>query len=104
MKTGYLFDALVLDDKPLRTACDLTLPQRLERALYLSGHLKLVQKYVDGVALLAARKHSVRRICTIPHKSKKKRSKNKEISANYGISHIRAIACKGSGSAFFKLK
>ncbi len=52
-ETGYLFDALVLDDKPLRTACDLTLPQRLERALYLSGHLKLVQKYVDGVALLS---------------------------------------------------
>jgi guanine deaminase len=49
---GYMLDALVLDDKPLRTACDLTLPQRLERALYLSGDLKLVQKYVDGAALL----------------------------------------------------
>lgn len=49
---GYMLDALVLDDAALRTACDLTLPQRLERALYLSGELKLVQKYVDGVALL----------------------------------------------------
>jgi len=48
---GYMLDALVLDDRPLRTACDLTLPQRLERALYLSGSLKLVQKYVDGVPL-----------------------------------------------------
>ena len=49
---GYLFDALVLDDQDLRTACDLTLPQRLERAVYLSGELKLVQKFVDGHPVL----------------------------------------------------
>ena len=49
---GYTLDALVLDDKPLRTTRDLALPQRLERALYRSGDLKLVQKYVDGEPLL----------------------------------------------------
>ena len=49
---GYLFDALVLDDRPLRTTVDLTVSQRLERALYLSGELRLVQKYVDGLPIL----------------------------------------------------
>lgn len=48
---GYMLDALVLDDKTLRTTRDLTLPQRLERALYRSGDLRLVQKFVDGAAL-----------------------------------------------------
>ena len=48
---GYMLDALVLDDKALRTTRDLTLPQRLERALYRSGDLRLVQKFVDGVSL-----------------------------------------------------
>jgi len=49
---GYMLDVLVLDDRPLRTTVDLTVPQRLERALYLSGDLKLVQKYVDGQPIL----------------------------------------------------
>ena len=49
---GYMFDALVLDDTRLRTTVDLTVPQRLERALYLSGDLKLVQKFVDGKEIL----------------------------------------------------
>ncbi|MBN1776483.1 MAG: amidohydrolase family protein [Clostridiales bacterium] len=49
---GYMLDALVLDDRPLRTVVDLTVPQRLERALYLSGELRLVQKYVDGQPVL----------------------------------------------------
>ena len=49
---GYMLDALVLDDRPLRTTVDLTLPQRLERAVYLSGELKLVQKYVGGKPIL----------------------------------------------------
>ena len=49
---GYRFDALVLDDTKLRTTVDLTVPQRLERALYLSGDLKLVQKFVDGKEIL----------------------------------------------------
>ena len=49
---GYMLDALVLDDSALRTTLDLTVPQRLERALYLSGDLKLVQKYVDGKPIL----------------------------------------------------
>ncbi|MFH1512889.1 MAG: amidohydrolase family protein, partial [Bacillota bacterium] len=48
---GYLFDALVLDDRALRTTRELTLPQRLERALYLSGHIRLIQKYVDAEPL-----------------------------------------------------
>lgn len=49
---GYMLDALVLDDTRLRTTVDLTVPQRLERALYLSGDLKLVQKYVGGMEIL----------------------------------------------------
>ncbi len=49
---GYMLDALVLDDTKLRTTVDLTVPQRLERALYLSGDLRLVQKFVDGQAVL----------------------------------------------------
>jgi len=49
---GYELDALVLDDHALRTTCDLTLQQRLERALYRSGEIKLVQKYVAGKPLL----------------------------------------------------
>jgi guanine deaminase len=49
---GYMLDALVLDDTALRTTVDLTVPQRLERALYLSGDLRLVQKFVDGRAIL----------------------------------------------------
>jgi guanine deaminase len=49
---GYALDALVLDDRALRTTVDLTVPQRLERALYLSGDLKLVQKFVDGNPVL----------------------------------------------------
>ncbi|HPF88537.1 MAG TPA: amidohydrolase family protein [Candidatus Limiplasma sp.] len=48
---GYMLDALVLDDRALRTTCDLTLPQRLERALYRSAEIKLTQKYVDGTPL-----------------------------------------------------
>ena len=49
---GYMLDALVLDDTKLRTTVDLTVPQRLERALYLSGDLRLVQKFVDGQPVL----------------------------------------------------
>jgi guanine deaminase len=49
---GYMLDALVLDDRALRTTRDLTVPQRLERALYLSGDLKIVEKYVDGTPIL----------------------------------------------------
>ncbi len=48
---GYMMDALVLDDHALRTTCDLTLPQRLERALYRSGEIVLVEKYVGGIPL-----------------------------------------------------
>lgn len=51
-EAGYLFDALVLDDSLLRTTCDLTLAQRLERALYRSGEIRLVQKYVGGSPVL----------------------------------------------------
>lgn len=52
-EAGYMLDALVLDDSALRTTRDLTVPQRLERALYLSGDLKIIQKYVDALPVLA---------------------------------------------------
>ncbi len=49
---GYMLDALVLDDSALQTSRDLTAVQRLERALYLSGDLRIVQKYVDARPVL----------------------------------------------------
>ena len=46
---GYAFDAVVLEDAPLNPLHTLTLPQRLERAVYLEADGKyLREKYVDG--------------------------------------------------------
>lgn len=46
---GYAFDAVVLADAPLNPLHNLTLPQRLERAVYLEADEKyLCEKYVGG--------------------------------------------------------
>ncbi len=49
-KEGYEFDALVLDDSSLKTTLDLSILERLERAIYLSLDLKggVKHKYVRG--------------------------------------------------------
>ncbi len=49
-KEDYEFDALVLDDSSLKTTLDLSVLERLERAIYLSLDLKggIKHKYVRG--------------------------------------------------------
>lgn len=52
---GYAFDAVVLEDAPLNPLNTLTLPQRLERAVYLEADGKyLREKYVDGKCFFSA--------------------------------------------------
>ena len=52
-KEGYEFDALVLDDSILRTTLDLSIEERLERAVYLSLDLQdgIAHKFVKGKML-----------------------------------------------------
>lgn len=45
---GYSFDALVIDDEDLGVKDNLTLAQRLERIIYLSGKNNIKSKYVTG--------------------------------------------------------
>jgi len=45
---GYAMDAIVLDDSSLPHPQPLTVAERVERALYLSGECKVVGKYVAG--------------------------------------------------------
>lgn len=45
---GYEFDAVVLDDKRLRTPKKLTIRNRLERLTYLSDDREVASKYVAG--------------------------------------------------------
>jgi guanine deaminase len=51
-KPGYALDAIVLDDSGLPHLQPLTVRERLERALYLSGDCAILQKYVDGEPIL----------------------------------------------------
>ncbi|MDD3213938.1 MAG: amidohydrolase family protein [Eubacteriales bacterium] len=51
-EAGYEFDAVVLDDSGLPHPQELTVKERVERAMYLSGDCKLVQKYVAGEPIL----------------------------------------------------
>lgn len=52
---GYAFDAVVLEDAPLNPLNTLSLPQRLERAVYLEADGKyLREKYVDGACVFSA--------------------------------------------------
>lgn len=45
---GYELDAVVLDDRALKTPMDLTVRQRLERICYLSDDRQIAAKYVAG--------------------------------------------------------
>ena len=52
-KDNYEFDALVLDDSALKTTLDLSIEERLERAVYLSLDLQggIKHKFVKGKML-----------------------------------------------------
>ena len=49
---GYELDAIVLDDSALTHPQPLSVTERVERALYLSGECSIVQKYVAGRPIL----------------------------------------------------
>lgn len=48
---GYQADAVVLDERRLATPRDLSLPQRLERVIYLSEDRDVAHKFVAGTQL-----------------------------------------------------
>lgn len=48
---GYELDAVVLDDSRLRSPRELDIPERLERAIYLSEDRDVIKKYVHGKAV-----------------------------------------------------
>lgn len=48
---GYEFDAVVIDDEPIRHPQPLCLLNRFERAIYLSGDKHITHKYVGGVSV-----------------------------------------------------
>ena len=47
-KEGYEFDAVVMDDSTLKSPRTLTLPERLERLVYLSESCRTEAKFVAG--------------------------------------------------------
>lgn len=47
--SGYEFDAVVLDDGPLRPPFDASIPERLARVVHLSDDRHVAMKYVLGV-------------------------------------------------------
>lgn len=49
---GYEFDAVVLDDSRLKAPYQMTVLQRLERAVYLSEQCEVTAKYVAGEQIL----------------------------------------------------
>lgn len=48
---GNELDALVVDDRPFNGGQELTIPERLERVIYLSGDQHIEKKFVAGRAL-----------------------------------------------------
>jgi guanine deaminase len=48
---GYDFDALVIDDSELAASSPLSIPERLERVVYLSDDRHIQAKYVRGIAI-----------------------------------------------------
>ena len=45
---GYEFDAVVIDDSDLKYPRKLSVRQRIERGIYASEKLKIIDKYVAG--------------------------------------------------------
>lgn len=48
---GYEFDAVVLNDENLKSTCEFTIKNRLERMIYFSDDRNIVGKYVKGTKL-----------------------------------------------------
>lgn len=48
LEAEYEFDAIVIDDSALKTTLSLSLPDRLERMIYLSDDRHIISKYVAG--------------------------------------------------------
>jgi guanine deaminase len=53
-EAGYDFDALVIDDADLAAPFELSIRERLERVMYLSGDRHIQAKYVQGKELFKA--------------------------------------------------
>lgn len=51
-EAGYEFDAVVMDDSGIRQARPLSVRERLERLIYLSGEGKLQAKFIKGKRVL----------------------------------------------------
>lgn len=49
---GYEADAVILDDSAIKTGYEMTLSQRIERAVYLSEYCRVTAKYVAGQRVL----------------------------------------------------
>lgn len=54
-EAGYEFDALVIDDSGKKSPGALTVPQRLERLMYLTEEKDIAAKYVGGKKIFADR-------------------------------------------------
>ena len=50
---GYAFDAVVLDDSALCEDMAYTLPDRVERLIYLYPEIQVAAKYIAGRCVLA---------------------------------------------------
>jgi guanine deaminase len=50
-EAGYDFDALVIDDRDLAAPFNLSIPERLERVVYLSEDRHILEKYAAGQAV-----------------------------------------------------
>jgi guanine deaminase len=51
-EAGYDFDALVIDDASLAAPSPLSIPERLERVVYLSEDRHILEKYAAGRRVL----------------------------------------------------
>jgi guanine deaminase len=56
---GCEFDALVIDDSNLKGPFELSIPERLERLIYLSDDRNITAKYIRGENILRPRKPEV---------------------------------------------
>lgn len=54
-EAGYEFDALVIDDSEKKSPGALTVPQRLERLMYLTEEKDIAAKYVSGKKIFSDR-------------------------------------------------
>jgi guanine deaminase len=58
-EAGYDFDALVIDDGELSAPFALSIPERLERLVYLSEDCRILEKYVMGREVICPRPQGI---------------------------------------------